>query len=144
MTNLNKYKTRYDADIAAANINIGDSDQVVADYYNAAGVTPDDEIQATREQLRGAIDVGEFRSLDVTARDAVRIVLLSDSVPLKGSNDRAIMLDAFAGKATTLGNFQTLQTQLETAAERSRASREGMLGNSKSVTAYDTEFMRLR
>lgn len=142
MTDLVKYKARYDADIAASNISAGDSDQVVTDYYNAADVSPDAEIRASREQIMEAIDVTEFKALDAATRDVVTLVLLPDSVVIRGSNARAIILDAFGSPTTTRANLLGLQTQLETAAERTRAERGGILGNSLSISLDDTTVMR--
>ncbi len=142
MTDLAKYKVRYDADIAASNISVGDSDQVVTDYYNAADVSPDAEIRASREQIMEAIDVTEFKALAAASRDAVALVLLPDSVVIRGSNARAIILDAFGPGTTTRTNLLALQTQLETAAERTRAQRGGILGNALSISLDDTTSMR--
>lgn len=142
MTDLAKYKVRYDADIMAANLSVGDSDQIVTDYYNAADVSPDSEIRASREQIMEAIDVTEFKALDTPTRDAVTLVLLPDSVVIRDSNARAIILDAFVGGTTTRANLLVLQTQLETTAERTRAQRGGILGNSLSVSLGDTAAMR--
>ncbi len=142
MTDLAKYKVRYDADIAATNISAGDSDQVVTDYYNAADVSPDSEIRASREQIMEAIDVTEFKALSAAARDAVTLTMLPDSVVVRGSNARAIILDAFGAGTITRANLLTLQTQLETAAERTRAQRGGILGNSLSISLGDTTTMR--
>ena len=142
MTDLVKYKVRYDADIAAANILAGDSDQVVTDYYNAADVSPDSEIRASREQIMEAIDVTEFKVLSAATRDAVTLTMLPDSVLIRGSNARAIILDAFGPGTTTRASLLTLQTQLEAAAERTRASRGGILGNSQAVSLGDTLAMR--
>ena len=144
MTDLNKFKARYDIDIAASNISAGDPDQTIADYYNADDVTPDKEIRATREQVREAIDVVEFKALDVPTRDSVKLVLLSDSIQIRGSNDRAILLAAFDGGSATRANLVALGTSIDASVAQSRAQRGGFLGNSKAVTAYDVEFMRLR
>ena len=144
MTDLNKFKARYDDDIAASNISVGDSDQAIADYYNADDVTPDKEIRATREQVREAIDVVEFKALDVPTRESVKLVLLSDSIQLRGSNDRVILLAAFDGGSTTRANLVALGTAIAASVARSRVQRGGFLGNSKAVTAYDTQFMRQR
>lgn len=142
MTDLAKYKVRYDADIAATNLSTGDSDQVVTDYYNAVDVSPDAEIRASREQIMEALDIGEFKALSPVTRDAVMLVMLPDSVVIRGSNARAIILDAFGGLTTTRANLLVLQTQLETAAERTRAQRGGILGNALSVSLGDTTAMR--
>ncbi len=142
MTDLTKYKVRYDADIAAANLFVGDSDQVVTDYYNAADVSPDAEIRASREQIMEAINVTEFKARDAATRDAVTLVLLPDSVVIRGSNAREIILDAFGSGTITRASLLTLQTQLEAAVERTRAQRGGILGNSFSVSLGDTEVMR--
>lgn len=142
MTDLTKYRTRYDEDIAAANVNAGDSDQLVTDYYNAAEVTPDSEIRASREQVMEAIDVGEFKALDAATRDVVMLVLLPDSVSIRGSNARAIILDAFGQPTTTRANLLVLQGQLEARAERTRADRGGFLGNALAVGVGDTAGMR--
>ncbi len=142
MTDLVKYRVRYDADIAAANIFAGDSDQTVTDYYNAADVSPDTEIRATREQIMEALDVTEFKALSAATRDAVTLVMLPDAVVIRGSNARAIILDAFGAGTTTRASLLTLQTQLESAAERTRAQRGGILGNSLSVSLGDTTSMR--
>ena len=142
MTDLIKYRTRFDADIAASNISAGDSNQVVTDYYNATDVSPDSEIRASREQIMEAIDVGEFKALSDASRDAVVLVLLPDSVVVRGSNARAIILDAFGPTTATRSNLLALQTQLETSAERTRAQRGGILGNSLSVSLDDTTSMR--
>lgn len=142
MTDLVKYRVRYDADIAALNINVGDSDQVVTDYYNAPDVSPDSEIRASREQIMEAIDVGEFKALGAGTRDAVTLTMLPDSVLIRGSNARAIILDAFGAGTTTRASLLALQTQLEAAAERTRAQRGGILGNSLVVSLGDTTAMR--
>ena len=142
MTDIVKYKVRYDADIAASNISAGDSDQVVTDYYNAAEVSPDAEIRASREQIMEAIDVTEFKALIAASRDAVALVLLPDSVVIRGSNARAIILDAFGPGTVTRANLLVLQTQLESAAERARAQRGGILGNALSISLDDTTSMR--
>ncbi len=142
MTDLVKYRVRYDADIAAANLNVGDSDQVVTDYYNAPDVSPDSEIRASREQIMEAIDVGEFKALGAGTRDAVTLTMLPDSVLIRGSNARAIILDAFGAGTTTRASLLALQTQLEAAAERTRAQRGGILGNSLVVSLGDTTAMR--
>ena len=142
MTDLVKYKVRYDADIAAANLNVGDSDQVVTDYYNAADISPDSEIRSSREQIMEAIDVAEFKALSAATRDAVTLTMLPESVLIRGSNARAIILDAFGAGTNTRASLLALQTQLETAAERSRASRGGILGNSLVVSLGDTTAMR--
>lgn len=142
MTDLAKYRMQYDADIAALNIAVGDSDQVVTDYYNALDASPDSEIRASREQIMEALDVAEFKLLDAATRDAVLLTMLPDSVVIRGSNARAIILDAFGAGTTTRDNLLTLQTQLEAAAERSRASRAGILGNSLTVSLDDTTTMR--
>lgn len=142
MTDIAKYKVRYDADIAAANISAGDSDQVVTDYYNAADVSPDEEIRASREQIMEAIDVTEFKALVAASRDAVLMVLLPDSVVIRGSNARAIILDAFGPSTVTRANLLVLQTELEAAAERTRAQRGGILGNALSISLDDTTSMR--
>ena len=142
MTDLAKYKVRYDADIVATNISAGDSDQVVTDYYNAADVSPDSEIRASREQIMEAINVGEFKALDGATRDAVTLTMLPDSVLIRGSNARAISLNAFGAGTDTRTNLLTLQTQLETAAERTRAQRGGILGNSLAISLGDTAAVR--
>ncbi len=144
MTDRIKYRTRYDADIAVANISAGDSDQVVTDYYNAADVSPDSEIVATREQLRGAINIDEFRALDAAARDAVRLVLLSETITVKGSKDRVIILNTFTATTgpNTRTNLAALETEIEAAVSRTRAQRGGILGNSLSVSVSDTSGMR--
>ncbi len=142
MTDVLKYKVRYDADIVAANVSVGDSDQVVTNYYNAADSSPDSEIRASREQIMEAIDVGEFKALADATRDVVTLTMLPDSVVIRGSNARAIILDAFPGGTTTRASLLTLQTQLEAAAERTRAQRGGILGNSLSVSLGDTAAMR--
>ena len=142
MTDIVKYKIRYDADIVAGNVLVGDSDQVVTDYYNAADVTPDAEIRASREQIMEALDVTEFKALGAGTRDAVTLVMLPDAVFIRGSNARAIILDAFADGTTTRASLLTLQTQLESAAERTRAERGGILGNSLSISVLDTASMR--
>ena len=142
MTDRVKYKVRYDTDIAATNLSAGDSDQVVTDYYNAADVSPDLEIRASREQIVEAVDVTEFKALPAAIRDAVTLTMLPDSVVIRGSNARAIILDAFPGGTTTRANLLTLQTQLETTAERTRAQRGGILGNSLAVSLGDTIAMR--
>ena len=142
MTDLVKFKVRYDTDIAAGNVNTGDSDQIVADYYNAADTIPDAEVRATREQIMEAIDVGEFKALTAAERDAVTLVLLPDSVLVRGSNARAIILDAFSAGTDTRTNLGALQATLETAASRTRAERGGMLGNARSVTDRDVARMR--
>ena len=142
MTDLVKYRARYDSDVVAANVDAGDSDQQVTDYYNAPDITPDTEVRASREQVMEAIDVGEFKSLDAPTRDAVTLVLLPESVVIRGSNARAIILDAFNGKPATLEKLQDLQTELESAAERTRAQRGGFLGNSLVVRASHTNAMR--
>jgi hypothetical protein len=142
MTDIAKYKVRYDADIAASNIFAGDSDQVVTDYYNASDVSPDAEIRASREQIMEAIDVTEFKALAAASRDAVVLVLLPDSVVIRGSNARAIILDAFGPATATRANLLALQTQLENDAERTRAQRGEILGNSLSVSLGDTTAMR--
>ena len=144
MTDLTKFKVRYDADIAAGNVLVGDSDQQVSNYYNADDVTPNVEVRATREQVRAEIDVLEFKSLDVPTRDAVRLVLLSDSIQIRGSYDRAILLDAFGLGSTTRANLVILQSVIESSVAKSRVQRGGFIGNSKAVTAYDVQFMRLR
>lgn len=142
MTDLVKYKIRYDADIVASNVSAGDTDQVVTDYYNAAEVSPDAEIRASREQIMEAIDITEFKALVPEGRDAVVLVLLPDSVVIRGSNARAIILDAFGSATTTRASLLTLQIQLEAAVERTRAQRGGILGNSLSVSPGDTKSMR--
>ncbi len=142
MTDLLKYRVRYDADIVASNISAGDSDQVVTDYYNSIDISPDLEIRASREQIMEAIDVGEFKALPDGTRDAVTLTMLPDSVVVRGSNARAIILDAFVGGTTTRASLLTLQTQLEAKAERTRAQRGGILGNSLSVSLGDTAVMR--
>ena len=144
MVDLVKYKTRYDADIVAGNVLVGDSDQVVTDYYNAADVSPDTEIRASREQIMEALgeDITEFKALPDGTRDAVTLVLLPDDVAIRGSNARAIILDAFGAGTTTRASLLALQTQLESAAERTRAQRGGILGNSLSVSIDDTISMR--
>jgi len=142
MTDLVKYKVRYDADIVAGNVLVGDSDQNVTDYYNAADVSPDTEIRATREQIMETINTTEFKALDAATRDAVTLVMLPDDVAIRGSNARAIMLDAFGAATTTRADLLTLQTQLESDAERTRAERGGILGNSSSITVLDTTSMR--
>lgn len=142
MTDLVKYRARYDADIAAANILASDSDQTVTDYYNATDVSPDTEIRASREQIMEAIDVTEFKALDAATRDAVTLVMLPDDVAIRGSNARAIILDAFGVGTTTRTSLSTLQTQLGSAAERTRAQRGGILGNSLSISILDTAGMR--
>ena len=142
MTDLVKYRVRYDADIAAANLNVGDSDQVVTDYYNAPDVSPDSEIRASREQIMEAIDVGEFKALGAGTRGAVTLNMLPDSVLSRGSNARAIILDAFGAGTITRASLLALQTQLEAAAERTRAQRGGILGNSLVVSLGDTTAMR--
>lgn len=142
MTDLVKYRARYDADIAASNLASGDSDQVVTDYYNAADVSPNAEIRASREQIMEAIDVTEFKALADASRDAVMLALLPDSVVVRGSNARAIILDAFGPATATRVNLLALQTQLEAEAERTRAQRGGILGNSLSVSLGDTTVMR--
>jgi len=143
MTDLTKFKVRYDADIAAANFSAGDSDQTVADYYNAADATPDAEIRASREQVMEAIDITEFKALDAATRDAVTLVLLPESVVIRGSNARTIILDAFGVGTDTRTNLSALQTQLESAAERTRAQRGGILGNSLSVSDRDVNRVRV-
>ncbi len=142
MTDIVKYKVRYDADIVAGNVLVGDSDQVVTDYYNAADVTPDAEIRASREQIMEALDVTEFKALDPGTRDAVTLVMLPDDVAIRGSNARAIILDAFGAGTATRASLLALQTQLESAVERTRAQRGGILGNSLSVSVGDTTRMR--
>lgn len=144
MTNLVKYKVRYDADIVDSNISAGDSDQVVTDYYNAADLTPDAEIRASREQIMEAIgeDVAEFKALNDATRDAVTLVMLPDSVQIRGSSARKIILDAFGPLTNTRANLLALQTQLEAAAEKTRAQRGGILGNSLSISVLDTNDMR--
>lgn len=142
MTDLVKYKVRYDVDVAAGNILVGDSDQVVTDYYNAANVSPDTEIRASREQIMETIDVTEFKALDTATRDAVTLVMLPDDVTIRGSNARAIILDAFGAGTATRANLATLQTQLENDVERTRAQKGGILGNSLSVSIGDTTSMR--
>ncbi len=146
MTNLTKFKVRYDADIAALNVSAGTSDQDVADYYNADGVTPDVEMRATREQVRSAINITEFKALDDATRDVVRLVLLSDSIQLLNSNDRAILLDAFGSVngPITRSNLSALSATIALSVAKSRVQRGGFIGNSKAVTAYDVQFMRLR
>ena len=142
MTDLVKYKVRYDADIVAANISAGDSDQTVTDYYNAADVSPDAEIRASREQIMEAIDITEFKALVAASRDAVMLVLQPDSVVIRGSNARAIILDAFGPATATRANLLVLQTQLEAVAERTRAQRGEILGNALSISLDDTTSMR--
>ncbi len=144
MTDLNKFKARYDADVVATELTGVEPDQDVADYYNSDEVTPDVEVRATREQVRATIDVTEFKLLDTATRDAVRLVLLSDSIQIRDSNDRVILLDAFGPATTTRANLQTLQAAVEASVSRSRAQRGEFLGNSKAVTAYDVQFMRMR
>ncbi len=144
MTDIIKYKIRYDADIAAGNVLVGDSDQAVTDFYNAADVTPDAEIRASREQIMEALDVTEFKALDAGTRDAVTLVMLPDDVVIRGSNARAIILDAFEGVAgpITRASLLALQAQLESEAERTRAQRGGILGNALSISLGDTTAMR--
>ncbi len=142
MTDRTKYRVRYDADVAAANISAGDSDQAVADYYNSADVTPDAEIRATREQVLETIDITEFKGLDAATRDTVRLVMAVESVALRGSNARAILLAAFGNGTTTRTSLVALQTALEGRVERTRAQRGGILGNSLSVSVSDTSGMR--
>ncbi len=142
MTDRTKYRTRYNADIAAGDVLAGDSDQAVTDYYNAADVTPDVEIRATREQVLEAIDITEFKALDAATRDTVRLVMAVESVALRGSNARAILLAAFGNSTTTRANLVALQTGLEAAVSRTRAQRGGILGNSLSISASDTSGMR--
>ncbi len=142
MTDITKYKVRYDADIAAFNLSSGDSDQVVTDYYNATDISPDDEIRGSREQIMEALDVTEFKALADATRDAVTLTMLPDSVVIRGSNARAIILDAFGVGTNTRANLLTLQTQLETDTERTRAQRGGILGNSLSISLSDTTAMR--
>ena len=144
MTDLTKYRTRYDADIAVGNVLAGDSDQAVADYYNAAAATPDAEIRASREQVMEAIDVSEFKALDAATRDAVGLVLEPESVLIRGSNARTIILDAFTAATgpNTRTNLGTLQAQLEAAAEQTRAQRGRLLLRSLSIIAADVAEMR--
>ncbi len=142
MTDHVRYKIRYDADISAGNVLVGDSDQTVTDYYNAGDVSPDSEIRASREQIMEAIDVTEFKALPDGTRDAVTLVMLPDDVAIRGSNARAIILDAFGVGTVTRGNLLALQTQLESVAERTRAQRGGILGNSLSISLSDTASMR--
>lgn len=146
MTALNPYKARYEIDVAATELSAGDSDQVVTDYYNAPDATPDAEIRATREQVMEAImaDPSEFKALDAPTRDAVTTVLLSDTIVVRGSSARAVLLDAFPDGTTARANLVTLQEQLEANAERTRAERGGFLANSKAVTLDDTAGMRAR
>ncbi len=142
MTDLVKYKVRYDADIVAGNVLVGDSDQVVTDYYNAPDASPDSEIRASREQIMEALDVTEFKALPDSTRDVVTLVMLPDDVAIRGSNARAIILDAFGAGTNTRTNLLALQTQLESKVERTRAERGGILGNSLSVSLGDTTEMR--
>ena len=142
MTDLLKYKVRYDADIVALNLSTGDSDQAVTDYYNAADSSPDAEIRASREQIIEAIDITEFKALLAANRATVVLVLLPDSVLIRGSNARAIILDAFGPGTTTRSQLLALQTELEASFERTRAQRGGILGNSLSVSLGDTAAMR--
>ena len=142
MADLVKYRAQYDADIAASNIAAGDSNQVVTDYYNALDDSPDSEIRASREQIMEALNVAEFKALDARTRDAVVLTMLPDSVVNRGSNARAIILDAFGAGTTTRASLLALQTQLEAVAGRSRASRAGILGNSLEISLDDTTTMR--
>ncbi len=142
MTDLVKFRTRHNEDVVLGNLTGGETDQAVADFYNATGITPDEEVRATREQIMEALDVTEFKSLSAATRDAVTLVLLPDSVVLRGSNARDIILDAFGAGTNTRANLLVLQTQLESEAERTKAERGDILGNALAVSANDVKSMR--
>ncbi len=144
MVDLVKYKVRYDADVTATNLNAGDTDQVVTDYYNDSDVSPDADIRVSQEEVVEAIDIDEFKALDAPNRESVTLALLPVSIVIRGSNARTILLAAFTAVTgpNTRTNLLALQTTVEAKAERTRAQRGGILGNSLLVNLIDTTMMR--
>ncbi len=142
MTVLSPYRARYDADVVAGDVLAGDSDQAVADYYNEPEPLTDEQVMVTRDELRSAIDVDEFKALDAPTRDVLRMMVQSERIQLRGSQDRATLLQIFLDGSTTRDNLIALQAEIESRPGPSRAKAGGFLGHALAVSAVDTGDIR--